>query len=409
MHADISAQVAAEEVGELDKKMNASKHSIYHQTDIILSNLFLRWPYFFHQKNSTIYRSANFFNAILQRHRASVKPGLYFWDEIQFYSDIIENFLLWLNYEVDECLSSFYYTENRLIMLVSQPTSSSLITKALKSFSYLVYSLAYLGAEQSLCICFHSLICFSHKETFHYANVTFSAEIMFRTYTQSLKLFIEHKNDQIKKLEYNAVFPELSYCRQEILSGMDNVGVPMGPSVCNQSRRNETNIVDVNQLANKELMFFEDLLYNILSKRVETNEFCFIISTLVFTFSTFYIFIMNLFKVIYFKTRKPKNKRKKKQVRLETSSHETLPNETPSLSLQPANIPQPRQIPPKPPVRLTSNGLVNTPQSQFQPPNHIPQSVVNSSHFNSLSTARNYLSPDVNPSVNFAALKVASV
>lgn len=426
---DISALVAAEEPGELDKKMNATKILIYQQTDILLSNLFNIWPYFFHQKNSTIYRSANFFNAILLRHRASVKPGLYFWDEIQFYADIIENFLLWLNYEIDECLNSFHGTGHHYIVFFSHTPSSSLMTSALKSFSYLVNSLAYLGAEQSLCICFHSLICFSHKETFYYANLTFSAEVMFRTYIQSLKLFTEHKNDEIKNREYNILFPELSYCRQEILSGMDSVGVPIGPSVCNQSRRNETNIVEVNQLATKELTFFENLLYNILSNRVETTEFSFIISTLIFTFFSAYIIIMNLFRLIYFKTKKPKNKRKKKQLRFDSSSTETIQNDIASRPVQLTNLPH---LPPPPPTRIDSNNPIQIfqPRQQSHSPHVFPNNPSHPSQFNTFSTSRNHLStkhnhlssphnhlsstqnhfsPDANHNVNFSALKVASV
>ena len=400
--------------------MNATKISIYQQTDILLSNLFTSWPFFFRQKNSTIYRSANFFNAILLRHRSSVKGGLYFWDEIQFYADIIENVLLWLDYEIDECLRSFQDTSNHYLLFLSPLSLSSMMNKALKSFNYLVNSLAYLGAEQSLCICFHSLICFSHKETFYYANLTFSAEMMFRTYIHSLKLFTEHKNDDIKTREYNVVFPELSYCRQEILSGMDNVGVAIGPSVCNQSRRNETSILDVNNLANKELVFFEDLLYNILSNRIENTKFFFVISTIVFTFCSVYVVLTNLFRLIYYKSKKPKNKRKKKQLRFDASSHDSLQNETICRSVQLTNLPHLPQLLPPLSTKVDSNGPTNFylqhqqhhqhQQNQHQQQQHLElqpfTQLPGTSHCNSL--ASNHIPSDSNV-VNFAALKVASV
>lgn len=287
------------------------REAIYQGTDNLLSSLAGFWPHFFQKRNSTMFRSAHLFLAILSTHRASVKPGSYFWDEIRFYADIIEVFLIWLNQEAQLCSKSASFTSD-----ASQSDSSleATLFGVLNSFLLLMTSLAYLGAEQSMCLAFHAVACFSHKETFHYANFTFGAEAIFRSYRHSLLTLNEPRKHQWPR-DYKSLFPELSYCRQEILAEMDNTGEPINPSVCNHSRRNESYVIEVTHLATAEIHFFSSLLENILEKQRLSEGFWFNLCIFLLVGALAYAVVIGFTWCFYLRCHRSALKRKQKASR----------------------------------------------------------------------------------------------
>ena len=195
---------------------------------------------------SSRYRTPHLFAAILERHRASVKVGSYFWDELHFYTDIIDAMLGWLNRAVDGPpsaavgVASASQWRSRTTSGVAPDgdfTSggSGLMGTGLwgllHSYGYLMGAIGYLGAEQSLCSVFHSVVCFSHRETFYYANFSFSAEALFRLYRQSYSgawLARRELPDGVvnwRTAAHRSFFPELQSCRQDILADMDYVRI----------------------------------------------------------------------------------------------------------------------------------------------------------------------------------------
>jgi len=48
-----------------------------------------------------------------------------------------------------------------------------------------------LGAEQTLCRAFHSVVCFNRAETLAYANFSFTGETLYRLYRLSIPWVLE--------------------------------------------------------------------------------------------------------------------------------------------------------------------------------------------------------------------------
>jgi len=192
-----------------------------------------------------MFKSPHLFAAVLGGHRASVQPGVYFWDEIQFYADIIDAFLGWLNRDVGggECGGRGVDHQHPLPGL-------------LQSYSYLMGAIGYIGAEQALCAVFSAIVCFSHRETFYYANYSFSGEAVFRLYRQSYA-GLRHNPTGWRVTTHQTFFPELHHCRREILADMDYIGMSSDPSLCHHVRRNETRLRDVEVLSINELRQLE--------------------------------------------------------------------------------------------------------------------------------------------------------
>ena len=95
----------------------------------------------------------------------SYQIGVYYQDEVAFYTNLIDVVFSWVLEDTS---------------LGSQDEG----WKWLLAYSYLLGSINYLGAEQSMCSVFFSVICFSYRETFAYANYSYSGEAAFRMYRQ---------------------------------------------------------------------------------------------------------------------------------------------------------------------------------------------------------------------------------
>ena len=98
-------------------------------------------------------------------HVLPFQIGIYYQDEIQFYTNLLDIMFSWVMREV----------------AVGGDTD---VWQWLLAYSYLLGSINYLGAEQAMCSVFFSMICFSYRETFAYANYSFSGEAAFRMYRQ---------------------------------------------------------------------------------------------------------------------------------------------------------------------------------------------------------------------------------
>ena len=113
------------------------------------------------------FRSPRLFSAVLENYRSAVKAGSrLFLEDLQFYTNVIDALLGWLNNEI-------------------QLYNGGHASQWLLTYSYLMGSLNQLGAEQALCGAFHSVVCLSRREIFYHANVSFAAEATFRLYRQT--------------------------------------------------------------------------------------------------------------------------------------------------------------------------------------------------------------------------------
>jgi len=125
-------------------------------------------------------------------------------------------------------------------------TGADMVT-LLHAYGYLMAAANSLGAEQTLCRAFHSVVCFSRAETLAYANFSFAGETLYRLYRLSLPPSVDdgqqgapHRHDQF--------FPALSSCRREVFDDLDQYGMAIDPSLCDYGRKNETEIREVERL-----------------------------------------------------------------------------------------------------------------------------------------------------------------
>lgn len=127
----------------------------------------------------------------------------------------------------------------------------------LHAYGYLIAAISYVGAEQALCSVFHSFVCFSHRETFYYANLSFAGEAVFRLYRHAYPLVDEQTERRRpggwRTAEHGGFFPELADCRREIVADLDYIGLSTDPSLCSASRKNETRFHELDQLTDDEL------------------------------------------------------------------------------------------------------------------------------------------------------------
>jgi len=220
-----------------------------------------------YRNDNHMFRSPHLFAAILERHRSAVKVGVAgFWDEVQFYTDVIDEMLGWLNREV--AAESNPAVRGGAPPKAQVSSGSPALWGLLQSYGYLMGAISYLGAEQTLCTVFHSIICFSHRETFYYANFSFAGEALFRLYRQSYvgdRLDRRFAPDQLTgswtTAAHRTLFPELSACRQEILADMDYVGMSTDPALCSFTRKNETRFDEIEALSVREVdLLVEEIL-----------------------------------------------------------------------------------------------------------------------------------------------------
>jgi len=116
----------------------------------------------------------------------------------------------------------------------------------LHAYGYLMAATNSLGAEQTLCRAFHSVVCFNRAETLAYANFSFAGETLYRLYRLSLP---RSDDDDERRAHHHAqLFPALASCRREIFDDLDQYGMAIDPSLCDYGRKNETAIREVDRL-----------------------------------------------------------------------------------------------------------------------------------------------------------------
>jgi len=143
---------------------------------------------------------------------------------------------------------------------VDLATADVRLTGLLQAYGYLIAAVSYIGAEQALCSVFHSFVCFSHRETFYYANFSFAGEAVFRLYRHSYPLDSAAVSGDVpprpygwRTDEHRVFFPELNDCRQEIIADLDYIGMSTDPSLCSAVRKNETRFYELDQLTVDEV------------------------------------------------------------------------------------------------------------------------------------------------------------
>ncbi len=193
-----------------------------------------------------MFKSRILFSAVLGGHRDQVRVNNNFRDEIQFYTDIIDVMYGWIHRESGSLRE---YNPDLWGWLLS--------------YSYLLGSVNYLGGEQALCSVFQSVICFSYRETFFYANFTFSGEALFRLYRQSYPA--ERESGWRTRL-HREFFPLLLTCRDEIFADTGYFGMSSRDLLCDYGRRNETQIQELHVLSVQEY----DVITSAIRSRIDS-------------------------------------------------------------------------------------------------------------------------------------------
>jgi len=183
-----------------------------------------------------------------------------------------------------------------------------------------------LGAEQALCRAFHSVVCFSRRETLAYANYSFAAETLFRLYRLASAALPpetlqprkhgerssaerhrnvdhdDHGNENIEEedgiyiddmgdwsdsaslssdslfsvpdqhLQYSKLFPALVACRREIIDDLDHYGMAIDPSLCDYGRKNESEVHETDRLTTNERTSLTSRLEMEMAKELERSQ-----------------------------------------------------------------------------------------------------------------------------------------
>lgn len=208
-----------------------------------------------------------------------LQVGNYFQDEVQFYTNILDVIFGWLTREVA------IFSEDDL-------------WRWLLSYTYLMGSINYIGAEQSLCSVFYSIICFSHRETFAYANYTFSGEAVFRLYRQS---YPQERGGGWRIASHHKFFPTLQGCREEIFADMDYHGMSIDPSLCDYSRKNETRFHDLEILTLHEHQRIKSQILSILQAQVDSASLHFFLSGIILGVIASYVTVLHILRCSFIK------------------------------------------------------------------------------------------------------------
>ena len=267
-------------------------------SDLSLVDLQGSWPIDSLADYGQTFRSPRLFTAVMANHRSAVKVSGSFWEELQFYTDVIDAMLGWLN---DEIQSFDEFSD---------------ISRWLIAYSYLMGSLNYIGAEQTLCGAFFSVVCFSHKETYYFANFSFAGEATFRLYRQTFP--VDRGDDEWRTRPHSKFFPDLDACRVEIFSNADYSGMAIDPSVCDYSRRNETSFHETDIITNDELGRLIEGFEAVFEKKLERSSIQLLMSGVMLGSIVGYLLTVHCLRISYVVYQKIKNKRiRRKQTELD--------------------------------------------------------------------------------------------
>ena len=273
-----------------------------------------------------MFKSKYLFAAVLGRHRSLVKVGNYFWDELQFYTNILDIMFGWMHQDIKIQKASDIYPW-------------------LISYSYLMGSVNYLGAEQALCSAFNAIICFSHRETFYYANYSFSAEAVFRLYRQSYPV---DRGEGWKVIPHQRFFPELYACREEIFADMDYLGMSIDPSLCDFSRKNETRFHETDVLTVTENSLLLDAVTGQLQGDVDKAAFEFLFSGIILGTLICYVTLLHIVRCTCIKCIQARTARrwrlKEAEIEEDKMDHMTLHHQTKMVKYEEYNNFKPNAI-----------------------------------------------------------------
>jgi len=231
--------------------------------------------------------------------------------QVQFYADIIDVIIGWLDRSF---AISWPTTSPHAALLPFTAATGDLVrtdarlTGLLQAYGYLVAAISYLGAEQALCSVFHSFVCFSHRETFYYANFSFAGEAVFRLYRHSYPLDVggggggEPRRSGWRTDEHAVFFPELTDCRQDIIADLDYIGtltddyigMSTDPSLCAAVRKNETRFFELDQLTVDEVERLVGDIRRRLDAAVTSSRLRYIISGVLATAAVVYTALATL-------------------------------------------------------------------------------------------------------------------
>ncbi|ELU05108.1 hypothetical protein CAPTEDRAFT_216161 [Capitella teleta] len=193
-----------------------------------------------------ILQSWHLFKAVLRTQRSRIQRSSYFWDEIPFYTDVIETLHLWLSREPSLALAG--------------PE----LWRWAVSLAQLMSCLNFLGVQESLCGVYRSIVCFSHRETFIFANYSFSGEAAFEIYNQNYPASNDH-------LSF-AAFSGLSNCRQSVFAGLEYGSTADNDIPCEVASTNITTSHEVERFVRLESIVIDEQMRSLVKSTLNAHD-----------------------------------------------------------------------------------------------------------------------------------------
>jgi len=190
-----------------------------------------------------------------------------------------------------------------------------------------------LGAEQTLCRAFHSVVCFSRAETLAYANFSFAGETLYRLYRLSLPQSVSDHDDR-RPHHHDQFFPVLASCRREIFDDLDQYGMAIDPSLCDYGRKNETEIREVDQLTIRDASRLSGHIEHAASNHEQTCRWRLLTAVAALTITGLYAVLTHIIRGVWIiverrrRARSPVSSIRRKQRHLESDCTITVDRST---------------------------------------------------------------------------------
>ena len=256
------------------------------QTNSTVSDLLTAWPGV--EADGFMFKTKVHFLAVLQSQRELLQRGANLQDQLTFYTDVIHVLCHWF-------------------VRHSRQWSETSLFPYLATYGYLLHSINYLGGQQALCSAYYSVICFSHKQTFLFANYSFSGEAFYKEYASNYAALLNGAASQPSK-QYDTVFPNLAECHRELVSDINYPGMAMDTSSCDFSRRNETRFRDLDLLVSDENEHLAALITSQLTEQQHSVTQSYVLALSLCAGVLTYFILIHLVRCVYIKGKQLRHK-----------------------------------------------------------------------------------------------------
>ena len=123
-----------------------------------------------------------------------------------------------------------------------------------------------------------------------------------------LQMYPGERGGGWRTASHHKFFPSLHECREEIMSGLTYQGMAMDPSLCDESRKNETRFHDTDILTLHETQRVTDAILENIRYDTDYYAFMFVISGIIVGVCGSYFLLLHILRCIFIKCVQSRNR-----------------------------------------------------------------------------------------------------